>query len=327
MTIQTTAGARLILALFASAMAAAMPASAQPYPAKPVRLIVPFGNGGGTDVIGRALALKLGDALGQQVVVDNRPGANGTIGVDLVAKAPPDGHALAMITSSHTVNVSLYRNLPYDLVNDLAPVVQVTSQPYMLVIHPSLPAKTVNELVALARAKPGAINYASSGIGGLGHLSAALFAQLAGVQLTHVPYKGGTQGVTDLIAGHVHLLFSTILQANPQVRAGRLRALAVTSPQRSGAAAALPTMQEAGVAGYAVTGWYAIVAPARTPAAVIARLNGELNIILRQPEIRERLAADGSEAAGGTNEALAAHVKAEIAKWAKLVRETGIRAD
>jgi tripartite-type tricarboxylate transporter receptor subunit TctC len=311
----------------ALAAAIAMPVCAQSYPAKPLRLIVPFGSGGGTDVIGRALALKLGDALGQQVVVDNRPGANGTIGVDLVAKAPPDGHALAMITSSHTVNVSLYRNLPYDLVNDLAPVVQVTSQPYMLVIHPSLPAKTVAELVALARAKPGAINYASSGIGGLGHLSAALFAQQTGAQLTHVPYKGGTQGVTDLIAGHVHMLFSTILQANPQVRAGRLRALAVTSPQRSGAVPTLPTMQEAGVAGYAVTGWYAIVAPARTPAAVIARLNGEINTILRQPEIRERLAADGSEAAGGGADALGAHVKAEIAKWAKLVRETGIRAE
>jgi tripartite-type tricarboxylate transporter receptor subunit TctC len=311
----------------ALAAAIAMPVCAQSYPAKPLRLIVPFGSGGGTDVIGRALALKLGDALGQQVVVDNRPGANGTIGVDLVAKAPPDGHALAMITSSHTVNVSLYRNLPYDLVNDLAPVVQVTSQPYMLVIHPSLPAKTVAELVALARAKPGAINYASSGIGGLGHLSAALFAQQTGAQLTHVPYKGGTQGVTDLIAGHVHMLFSTILQANPQVRAGRLRALAVTSPQRSGAVPTLPTMQEAGVAGYAVTGWYAIVAPARTPAAVIARLNGEINSILRQPEIRERLAADGSEAAGGGADALGAHVKAEIAKWAKLVRETGIRAE
>lgn len=311
-----------LTALFACAHALA-----QEYPSKSIRLIVPFGAGGGTDIIARGIAQKLSEAWGQQVVIDNRPGANGTIGVDLAAKAPPDGHTLSMISSSHTVNVSLYRKPPYDLINDLAPVTQVTTQPYVLVIHPSLPAKTVKELVALAKAKPAGINYASSGTGGLSHLAGALFAAQSAINITHIPYKGGTPGVTDLIAGHVQMLFSTILQANPHMRSGRLRGLAVTSARRSAGVPALPTMQEAGIANYEVAGWYGIVAPAKTPPAVIAKLHTEIAAILRLPDIRERLSADGSEAVGGTPEQLGAHMKAEIARWAKLIRESGIRAE
>ena len=276
-------------------------ADAQEFPLKPVRLIVPFGAGGGTDIIARGIAQKLYAAWGQPVIIDNRPGANGTIGVDLAAKAAPDGYTLAMISSSHTVNVSLYRKPPYDLINDLAPITQLTTQPYVLVIHPSLPAHSVAELVTLARAKPGAINYASSGTGGLGHLAGALFAQQSAIKITHIPYKGGTPGMNDLIAGQVQMLFSTILQANPHIRSGRLRALAVTSARRTTAMPTVPTMQEAGVAHYEVAGWYGMVAPTKTPNGVVAKLQSEISAALRLPELRERLTADGSEAVGGTS--------------------------
>jgi len=312
----------LAIALLLSASAIA-----QEYPSKPIRLIVPFGAGGGTDIIARGIAQKLFEVWGQQVIADNRPGANGTIGVDLVAKAAPDGYTLAMISSSHTVNVSLYRKPPYDLINDLAPITQLTTQPYVLVIHPSLPAKNVSELVALAKAKPASINYASSGTGGLGHLAGALFAQQTAIRITHIPYKGGTPGMTDLIAGHVQMLFSTILQANPQIRSGRLRALAVTSARRSAALPVVPTMQEAGVANYDVAGWYGMIAPAKTPTTVIAKLQTEISAVLRLPELRERLAADGSEAVGSSAEQLSTHLRAEVARWERLIRESGIRAD
>jgi len=302
-------------------------AIAQEYPSKPIRLIVPFGAGGGTDIIARGIAQKLFEVWGQQVIADNRPGANGTIGVDLVAKAAPDGYTLAMISSSHTVNVSLYRKPPYDLINDLAPITQLTTQPYVLVIHPSLPAKNVSELISLAKAKPASINYASSGTGGLGHLAGALFAQQTAIRITHIPYKGGTPGMTDLIAGHVQMLFSTILQANPQIRSGRLRALAVTSARRSAALPVVPTMQEAGVANYDVAGWYGMIAPAKTPTTVIAKLQTEISAVLRLPELRERLAADGSEAVGSSAEQLSTHLRAEVARWERLIRESGIRAD
>ena len=256
-------------------------ASAQEFPLKPVRLIVPFGAGGGTDIIARGIAQKLYAVWSQPVIIDNRPGANGTIGVDLAAKAAPDGYTLAMISSSHTVNVSLYRKPPYDLINDLAPITQLTTQPYVLAINPSLPAHSVAELVTLAHAKPGAINYASSGTGGLSHLAGALFAQQSAIKITHIPYKGGTPGMNDLIAGQVQMLFSTILQANPHIRSGRLRALAVTSVRRTTAMPAVPTMQEAGVPQYEVAGWYGMVAPTKTPNGVIAKLQSEISAALR----------------------------------------------
>ncbi len=302
-------------------------ATAQPYPTKPIRLIVPFAPGGGTDITGRAIAMKLTEALGQTVVVDNRAGANGTIGADIAAKAPPDGYTLSMISSSHSVNPSMMKKLPYDLVNDLAPVTQATSQPYALVLHPSVAARSVKELIALVKAKPNSLNYGSSGTGGLSHLSGALLCSMAGITMTHIPYKGGSPALTDLVGGQIQLLFSTILQAQAQLKGGRVRALAVTTAKRSAGAPDLPTMHEAGVTGYEVAGWYGMVAPLKTPAAIIARLNTETVKALRGADIKDKLAADGSEPVGSTSEAFGLHIKTEVAKWNKLVKEARIRAE
>ena len=301
--------------------------AAPDYPVKPIRLIVPFAPGGGTDITARTIAQKLSERWGQQVVVDNRPGANGTIGLDLAAHAPADGYTLTMISASHTVNVSLIRKLPYNLPGDFAPITQATSQPYALVVHPSVPAKSVRELVALAKAKPGTLNYGSSGTGGLSHLSGALFASLAHINITHIPYKGGNPAMTDVIAGQIQMLFSTLLQSDAHIKSGRLRALAVTTKKRSPAAPELPTMQEAGIAGYEVAGWYGVLAPGKTPRPVVAKLNREIVGILHMPETRARLSGDGSEPVGSTVDEFSAHLRSEIAKWAKVVKEAGIRAD
>ena len=302
-------------------------AAAPGYPEKPIRLIVPFAPGGGTDITARSIALKLTEAWGQTVVADNRAGANGTIGVDIATKSIPDGYTLTMISSSHSVNVSLYSKLPYNLIKDLAPITQATTQPYALVVHPSVPAKSVKELVALAKAKPGTLNYGSSGTGGLSHLSGALLASLTGLNITHIPYKGGAPAMTDVIAGQIQMLFSTILQSHAHIKAGRLRPLAVTTAKRSAGAPELPTMQEAGVPGYEVSGWYGVLAPAKTPQPIIAKLNQEIVRILRTQEIKERLSADGSEPVGNSPEQFAAHIKSEVAKWRKVVKEAGIRAE
>ena len=314
-------------AIVAAPAFAAQRDAAQNYPDKPIRLIVPFAPGGGTDITARTIAQKLTERLGQTVVVDNRPGANGTIGVDLAAHAAPDGYTLSMISSSHSVNVSLIKKLPYDLVKDLAPITQATSQPYALVIHPSLPVKSVKELIALARAKPGAINYGSSGTGGLSHLSGALLASLAKINIVHIPYKGGSPAMVDVISGQIQMLFSTILQSHAHLKAGRLRALAVTTAKRSPAEPSLPTMQEAGVPGYEVAGWYGVVAPVKVPQPVLTTLNREIVAILQEPDVARKLAGDGSEPVGSSREAFGAHIRSEIAKWRKLVVEAGIRKD
>jgi len=302
-------------------------AQAQDYPTKPIRLIVPFAPGGGTDITARSIALKLTEAWGQTVVADNRAGANGTIGVEIAAKSAPDGYTLTMISSSHSVNVSLYKKLPYDLIKDLSPITQATTQPYALVVHPSVAAKSVRELIALAKAKPGTLNYGSSGTGGLSHLSGALLSSLAGLTMTHVPYKGGAPAMTDVIAGQIQMLFSTILQSHAHIKAGRLRALAVTTAKRSAGAPELPTMQEAGVPGYEVAGWYGVLAPAKTPQPIIAKLNLEIVKILQTQEMKDRLSADGSEPVGSTPEQFGAHIKSEVTKWSKVVREAGIKAE
>lgn len=319
-----------LLALSAALLTATTAHAAQPaptdYPAKPIRLIVPFAPGGGTDLTARAIAQKLTEAWGQTVVADNRAGANGTIAVDIATKSPPDGYTLTMISSSHSVNASLYK-LPYDLTRDLAPITQATSQPYALVVHPSVAAKSVRELVALAKAKPDGLSYGSSGIGGLSHLSGALFCSLADIKLVHVPYKGGFPALNDVVGGQIQMLFSTLLQSDAQRKAGRVRALAVTTKKRSAGAPELPTMQEAGVAGYEVAGWYGVLAPAKTPRPIIDRLNTEIVRILHSPDVQSKLAADGSEAVGGTPEQFGAHIKSEVAKWAKVVREANIRAE
>ena len=313
--------------IIASALLVASNTAAQQYPTKPIRLIVPFAPGGGTDITARAIAMKLTEALSQTVVVDNRAGANGTIGADIAAKAPPDGYTLSMISSSHSVNPSIMKKLPYDLITDLAPITQATSQPYALILHPSVAAKSVKELIALVKAKPNSLNYGSSGTGGLSHLSGALLCSMAGIAMTHIPYKGGSPALTDLVGGQIQLLFSTILQAQSQLKGGRVRALAVTTAKRSAGAPDLPTMQEAGVTGYEVAGWYGMVAPLKTPAAIIARLNTEAVKALRASDIKDKLAADGSEPVGSTSDAFGLHIKTEVAKWNKLVREASIRAE
>lgn len=320
----------LTLAAFAAVAlplkAAQSPAMAD-YPTKPIRFVVPFPPGGGTDITARTIAQKLTGRWSQQVVVDNRPGANGTIGVDITAKSAPDGYTVTMISSSHAVNVSLYAKLPYDLIRDLAPVTQATAQPYALVINPSVPARSVKELVSLARAKPGTLNYGSSGAGGLSHLSGALLASLAGVNLTHIPYKGGALAVNDLIAGQIQMQFGTLLLTNAHVKSGRLRSLAVTTAKRAPAAPELPTMVEAGVPGYEVAQWYGILAPAKVPPAIIVKLSKEIARSLHEPDVKPRLAADGSDAVGNTPEEFGTHVRSEVAKWAKLTKQLGLKAD
>ncbi|HEX2825889.1 MAG TPA: tripartite tricarboxylate transporter substrate binding protein [Burkholderiales bacterium] len=319
--------ATLIAGAIAAAFSVAAPASAQTYPTKPVRVIVPFAPGGGTDVTTRAVSQRLTERLGNTFVVDNRGGANGVIGVDLAVKSPADGYTLVAISNSHTVNVSIYKKLSYDLVRDLAPIAEFTTQPFALVVNPSLPAKSVKELIAYARANPGKLNYGSSGTGGISHLSGAMFGSIAGIELSHVPYKGGTPAMIDVISGQIQMLFSTLLQANPHIKSGKLRVLAVTTPKRNSLAPELPTMSEAGVPGYDVSQWFGLTAPAKTPKAIVTKLNAEIVKILQEPEMKARIAADGAEPVGGTPEEFSAHIRRDIAKWAKVVKHIGLQAE
>lgn len=321
------AAALTLVGALPAASCFAQSGAAADYPVRPIRLIVPFAPGGGTDITARTIAQKLTERWGQQVIADNRPGANGTIGADLIAKAAPDGYTFGMISSSHSVNPSLMKKLSYDVVQDLAPITQATSQPYALVVHPSLPARSMKELIALARARPGALNYGSSGTGGLSHLSGALLGSLAKINIVHVPYKGGNPAMIDVIAGQIQMLYSTLLQAQSHIKSGKLRALGVTTAQRSPAAPQLPTMQEAGIAGYEVAGWYGVVAPAKMPPAIVAKLSQEIARILHAPDVKERMSADGSEPVGSTPEQFGAHIKNEVAKWRRLIQEAGIRAE
>jgi tripartite-type tricarboxylate transporter receptor subunit TctC len=316
----------IVLSALGSSLTAAN-ALAQNYPSRPIRLIVPFPPGGGTDITARAIALKLGGNWGQTVVVDNRPGANGTIGVDITAKSAPDGYTLTMISSSHAVNTGFHIKQPYDLVRDLAPITQATSQPYVLVINPSVPARSVKELVAVARAKPGTLNYGSSGTGGISHLAGALLGSLTGTSMVHVPYKGGNPAMMDVISGQIQMLFGTLLLNGPHIKAGRLRALAVTTPRRWPGTPELPTMQEAGVPGFVITQWYGMLAPAKTPQRIVSKLNQEIASLLHQPDVKEKLAADGAEAVGNTPAEFGAHIRSEIAKYSKLVKQIGLKAE
>jgi len=302
-------------------------AIAQTFPSKPVRFIIPQTAGSATDTVARVISVRLAERLGQPVVPDNRPGASGIIGADAVAKAPPDGHTILIVSATHTVNPSLHRKLPYDPVKDFAPVTLATSQLYILTVNPSLPARSVKDFVALAKARPGQMDCAVPAIGSLGHLAFELLGMMTGSKLTIVPYKGATPAVTDLMGGHVSAMFNTLVTALPQVKAGRLRGLAVTGTQRTALFPGVPTVAESGVPGFEVSGWYAILAPANTPAPVVTRLNTELLAILRLPEVRERLSADGSEAVGSTPQQLADRMKLEVVKWAKVVKAAGIPAE
>ena len=295
------------------------------YPSRPIRLIIPFEPGGGTDIVGRVIGHKLSEAFGQPVVIENKPGGNGSIGANSVAKSAPDGYTLTMVTGSLSVNVTLQGNKqPYDLLRDFVPVTQVTSQPYVLVVNPNLPVKTVADLIALAKAKPGTLNFGSSGTGGLSHLAGEMFASLAKIKITHIPYKGGSPAMNDVVAGQIQMLFSTRLQAHSLISSGRLRALAVTTATRSLAAPELPTMQEAGVPGYEVAGWYGILAPAATPSAIVEKLNREIVKILKMPDVREKMAADGSDPVGNTSAQFGAHMRTEVEKWRRVIQDAGI---
>jgi tripartite-type tricarboxylate transporter receptor subunit TctC len=302
-------------------------ALAQEYPAKPIRVVVPFPPGGGTDLMARSVMQKLGESLGATMIIDNRGGAGGSIGSDIVAKSPADGYTLLIISGAHAINPSLYPKLPYDSVRDFAPVTMFTSGPGLLVVHPSVPAKTVKEFIALAKSRPGQLNYASAGIGTPPHLAGELFKTMAGVDIVHVPYKGNGPAYTDLIGGHVSVMFPTIPTAIPHVRAGKLRALAVTTRSRTPIAPELPPISESGVPGYDVSSWYGLLAPAGTPAAVVSRLQREIAKVLRSPDVGEKLTAQGLDLVGSTPDAFAAVIKSEIMKWAKVVKASGARAD
>ena len=322
---------RTLLAALAASLAAALApvAFAQPaYPTKPIRIVVPFPPGGTTDILARAAAQKMTEAWKEQAVVDNRPGAGGNIGAELVAKAPADGYTLLMGTvGTHAINASLYAKMPYDHVKDFAPVILVAAVPNVLVVHPSVPATTVAELIAYAKANPGKLNFASSGSGTSIHLAGELFKVMAGVQMTHVPYKGSAPAIADLLGGQVQLMFDNLPSALPQIRAGKLRALAVTSSQRAAALPDVPTIAESGLPGYEASSWFGLLAPAGTPADIVAKINGEVARWLASPEAKEKLLAQGANAAGGTPEDFARHIATETAKWQKVVRESGAKVD
>ena len=324
----TARRAALSLAATLAILAPQASAAADAYPAKPIRFVVAFPPGGGTDIIARSIAQKLAERLAQQVVVDNRPGAGGNIGTDTVAKSAPDGYTMLMGSAGPlAINASLFASMPFDPVRDLAPVTLAASTPNVLVVHPSLRAATVNELIALAKARPGEINFASSGHGTPAHLAGELFNSMAGVKMVHVPYKGAAPALADLLGGQVQLMFSTMPPALPHVKDGKLRALAVTSSKRSRAMPELPTVDEVALPGFEANTWHGVVVPAGTPAAVVVRLNREIVAILHMPEVVARLSGQGAEALGSTPEEFAAYIKSETLKWAKVVRDSGAKAE
>ena len=298
-------------------------APAQPYPTKPIRMIVTFPAGSGADIVARAVGQKMSESLGQQMVIDNRAGAGGIIGSDTAAKASPDGYTIVMVSAAHTINASMYRKLPYDAVKDFAPITMLASTPYLLVANPGLSAKNVAELIALAKAKPGQINYASGGVGVGSHLAGELFKTAAGVNIVNVPYKGAPQATSDVVAGQVQLSFSTMPTALPLVRSGRLRALAVTSAQRVPATPEIPTIAET-VPGFEVGTWQGLLAPAGMPKPILAKLHEHAVQAVRYPEVAERLTAQGYQTVGNTPQAFAKIIDVETAGWKSVVKAAGI---
>jgi len=300
-------------------------AQAQQYPSKAVRLIVPFAPGGSTDIIGRTVAQKLNEAWGQPVLVDNRPGGSTVIGTDVVAKAPPDGYLLLVTPAPFTIVPSLAAKLPYDPVKDFEPITLINTTPLVVVVNPSVPARSIKELIALAKSKPGQLNFGSSGSGGSNHLAGELFNAMAGVKMVHIPYKGNAPALTDLVGGHVDLVYNGLTSAMPFIKSGRLRALAVTSLKRAGALPDLPTLDELGLKGFQAVAWNGLTAPARTPREVVAKINADVVKIVRSPELIERLKADGSDPVGSTTAEYAAFLRDEIAKWRKVIAAANIK--
>jgi len=302
-------------------------ASAQEkYPNRPVRVVVAFAPGGGTDIVARSLSARLSTRLGQQFVVDNRPGGGGNIGIELVARAAPDGHTLLVVSSSYAANAVL-RKTPYDPITGFEPVSLLSRQGLLLLVHPSLPVSSLKELLAYARAKPGALSYGSSGNGGIQHLAGELFKSMARVDILHVPYKGTGPALNDLMAGQIQMSMLSIVATLSQVRSGKLKGLAVSSITRADAAPDIPTIAEAGVPGYSFYGWYCMLAPAKTPRSVINVLNGAVVTAMQSPEIRDRLQAEGSTVVGSTADELGVHIRSEIAKLSKLAADANIRLD
>lgn len=314
------------LLVFAAAMSVLAPAQAQ-YPSRSVRFILPFPPGGGTDTLGRAIGNRLSEALGQQVVMDNRPGGGANIGAEIAAKSPPDGYTLFMVTTAHTVNATLYRRLGYDLVRDFAPVSLLASTAQVVVVHPSVPVRTLKELIALAKARPGQLDFASSGSGSAPHLAGELFSSMAGIKLNHIPYKGGGPAVVALVSGEGAVGFTTTPSVIYHLKSGRLRGLAVTSAQRSPFLPDLPTVSEAGVPGYEAGAWYGMLVPAGTPKEIISRLHAESVKVLTVQDVKARLDATGLAPIGSTPEAFGAHIRSEVEKWGKVVKATGMRVD
>ena len=317
------------LVLLCAALTAALsPAQAQQYPTRPVRFVVPFPPGGSVDTLARTIGPRLTDALGQQIVVDNRPGGNGDIGMLVVAKAPADGYTLVLgYIANIAIAPSLYPKMPYDPVKDYAPVTQVATSPNVLTAHPSVRAKNLQELIALAKTKPGAVNFASTGVASVGHLTGELLNNLAGMKMTHVPYKGGGQAVIDLVGGHVQVMFSGFSAAMPHIKSGKARALAVTGAARSPALPGVPTIAEQGFPGVEATAWYGVLAPAGTPKPVVARLHGEIAKVLRLPDVGQRLDPLGFEIVGSTPEQFGAYIRTETRKWEKVVKASGAKPD
>jgi len=302
-------------------------AFAQSYPTKPIRMIVAYPPGGGTDIVGRMMAQKMSEDFAQTVVIDNRGGAAGSIGSEIAAKSVPDGYTILMgNVAPNAINVSLYAKLGYDPVRDFEPVSLVASTPNILVVHPTLAVKTVSDLIALAKAKPGTLNYPSAGLGSSSHLAGELLDSIAGVRMVHIPYKGGGPALTDLLGGQMQLMFATMPAAMPHVRSGKLRAVAVTSAKRSQAMPELPTIGET-LKGYEASTWYGVLAPARTPRPIVTKLHGEIVKILGVAETRDKLLLQGFEPVGGTPAEFGAYIKSEIEKWGKVVKAAGIRAE
>lgn len=307
-----------------SGPATAAPADVDRYPERPIRMLVGFAPGGGTDTTARAIGQRLTAALGQQVVVDNRPGAAGNIAAEIVAKSPPDGYTLLMGTiAALAINPTLFGNLPFDPVRDFAPISQAVNSTNVLVVHPGVRATSVKDLIALAKTAPGKVLYGSSGVGGAGHLAGELFNTLAGVRMTHVPYKGGGPVMIDLLAGHVQCVFATAATAIPHIKAGKIRPLGVTTIKRAGMLPDIPTIAEQGLKGFDANNWYGILAPARTPHAIVNRLNAEIVRVLGDPELKQYLYAQGLDPAPTTPAQFGAYVKSEMGKWASIVRNAG----
>jgi tripartite-type tricarboxylate transporter receptor subunit TctC len=300
---------------------------AQPYPAKPVRMVVGFAAGGATDIVARAIGQSLSQAFGQPVVVENRPGAASNIAADHVATSPADGYTLLMGSISLANNATLYSKLPYDALRDLAPVVHVTNTPFMLCVHPSIPARSIEELVAFARARPGQVQYGTAGNGSGAHLFTELFRSLAGIQLQAIPYKGAAPATNDLLSGQLAFVFDNVVGMAPLHQAGKIRCLAVSSRTRARIAPDIPTMAEAGMAGYEADAWFGVFAPAATPVAAIERVNAEVNRALQMPAIRQRFESMGCEPAGGTAAAFGAYFRSEVEKWGKVIRDAGVRLE